>query len=147
MAATEPAPEGWKVDPTGGFIKLPPPAPEPEPIPYGWKEDPDGTGLIRIPDDELPPLPRKGYWCTITGLTKNTDMNGMVVEVKKPEVDPDGFGMCTLPLCQSTPVAQLTPLSWCCAVEVLHGQDAYQIYPKNLTPLAGSEKVMDVHKQ
>ena len=62
---------GWRADPTGGFIRIPPP-PEPKvkppALPYGWKADPDGTGLVRIPDHELPAPHRPGVWCKVVGL-------------------------------------------------------------------------------
>ena len=29
-------------------------------LPHGWKPDPDGTGIVRIPEGECPPVPRPG---------------------------------------------------------------------------------------
>ena len=118
--------DGWKKDPDGtGFIKLPPPPPpkpKPEPIPYGWKADPDGTGLIRIPDDQLPAPFRPGYWCKLSGLSQNTDMNGSIVELLTPEPDKEGV------------------------VKIKFDQDTFWVKPKNLSPIEGSEKVADFHK-
>mgnify|MGYP004409626851 CR=1 FL=1 len=83
---------GWRPDPKGGFIRIPPPAepePEPEALPYGWMEDKDGTGLVRIPDEQLPPPFRPGYWCKIANLSQDTDKNGLIVEVLDTKPDPD----------------------------------------------------------
>jgi hypothetical protein len=111
---------GWKRDPDGtGFIKLPPPPPpppKPEPIPYGWKKDPDGTGLLRIPDEELPAPFRAGYWCKLSGLSQNGDMNGIIVELITTDPDKDG------------------------AVKVRCQEDTYWVKPMNLVPIEGSEK-------
>lgn len=65
--------------------------------PYGWRADPDGTGFIRIPEDQLPPMPRKGIWCKITGLSTNTDMNDCIVEVTAPTLSEEGYGARILP--------------------------------------------------
>ena len=83
---------GWRPDPKGGFIRIPPPPepePKPEPLPYGWKVDPDGTGLVRIPDEQLPPPFRPGYWCKIVSLSQDIDKNGLIVEILDTRPDPD----------------------------------------------------------
>ena len=79
MAASD---GGWRADPSGGFIRDPPPAEmdsddeeDENAIPYGWKPDPSG-GLIKMSDAELPPPRRKGYWCPLIGLGQHTHMNG-----------------------------------------------------------------------
>ena len=85
---------GWRLDPKGGYIRLPPP-PEPEPgapvLEYGWKYDPDGSGsLIRMSDAELPAPFRPGVWCKIAGLEKDQEKNGITVEVITTVEDRDG---------------------------------------------------------
>ena len=64
-------------------------------IPYGWKPDPDGTGYVRMKPEELPPPPRPGYWCMLTGLEKAPEKNGLIVELitkddKEPETQKQG---------------------------------------------------------
>ena len=62
---------------------------------YGWKPDPDGSGFVRMKPDELPPPPRTGYWCVLTGLEKAPEKNGLIVELvtkdgKEPETQKQG---------------------------------------------------------
>ena len=119
---------GWRADPTGGFIRLPPP-PEPDPadeIEYGWEPDPDGSGaLVRIPDERLPAPFRKGIWCRIDGLTKHTEKNGLIVEVVDETIE-------------QTEEGGVVHIRW--------DKEDFQIQPTNLRPLEGSEKVMSCHR-
>jgi hypothetical protein len=109
-----------------GFVRIPAPEPEPETDPlkdplWGWKKDEDGVGYVRMPDDQLPPIPRKGTWCKIINLTQKTDMNGCIVEVISEN---DGL------------------------VEIqFDNEEHFLIKPPNLAPLPGSEKLGAFHKE
>jgi hypothetical protein len=118
----------WVADPDGGFLRVAP-ASEAEPTDplkdplYGWKPDSDGVGYVRIPDDELPPIPRAGTWCKIFGLQKNPEMNERIVECEDGETKEEGV------------------------VEIIsENSDRFMIKPVNLAPLPGSEKMGSFHK-
>lgn len=116
----------WKPDPDGGFIRIAPAGetedkdPSTDPL-WGWKPDPKGEGYVRMNPDEMPPIPRKGVWCQIFGLSQSTDMNGLIVEASE-EATKDG------------------------TVEItFDGNQKYLINAYNLTPVRGSEKLGKYH--
>ena len=93
----------------------------PTEIPYGWREDPDG-GLIRDPQQTEERRPRPGIWCKLTGLSTHTDMNDCFVEVIQDDVsNGDKTARCRF------------------------GAEEYNVYPRNLIPLEGSEKRASFH--
>ena len=127
MAASD---GGWRADPSGGFIRDPPPAEmdsddeeDENAIPYGWKPDPSG-GLIKMSDAELPPPRRKGYWCRLIGLGQHTHMNGKIVSIQ-PELTEEGLVQITL---QDEPSSE------------------FLCKPANVAPLEGSTKVAAFHE-
>jgi hypothetical protein len=72
--------------------------------------------------------PRKGIWCKVIGLSKNTDMNGKIAQVIREELDEDG----TVGIDFSTD-------------GTLKGQE-HNIQPKNLAPIPGSERIGSFHR-
>jgi len=84
-------------------------------LPHGWKPDPDGTGIVRIPEGECPPVPRPGMWAKIDGLEQDTTKNGWFVEVLSEEPE-DGV------------------------IKIKSEEEMFMIKPNNLVELPGSEK-------
>jgi copper chaperone CopZ len=107
-----------------GFVRIPAPEPEVESDPtkdplWGWTKDADG-GYVRVPESELPPVPRKGTWCKVFGLTQRGDMNDTIVECISEEPD------------------DLVQIAF-------DGDEHFLIKAINLAPLPGSEKMLSLH--
>lgn len=118
----------WEADPDGsGSVRIRPTAPgsevaDPTKDPmWGWKLEPSGEGYVRIPPHLLPPVPRKGTWCKIFGLTQATEKNDAIVEVESVQEDGN-------------------------VVISVDGEE-FMIRPVNLAPLLGSEKMIAAHKE